>query len=197
MFEKLNIQKCFNETKNIVDKKKTIFPYDMLGRSLAANAFYPKDAYDLLSKNNDVKFFKNFDLADINFDIAILNTSNYLGADIQNLSYFRRYCEKLLIQFDFIFDEYQILESIVYGADAFYFVVKALSLKDLRRLYNFALHLGLEAVFYIENKRDLNNAILAGARILHIDDEKLLSSIPKNKIILSYKNIGNALIKDV
>ncbi|AJC86371.1 hypothetical protein [Campylobacter sp. RM16704] len=199
MFEKINLKDYFFKAQKILESKKATFSYDMLGRSLASNAFYPKDIYTLLIEKKLPNFLYtqelNFNKDD--FDGIILPTSPLLNQDIQNLSLFRRYHEKPIIQFDFIFDEYQILESLVYGADTFIIFPKMLKILQLKKLYNFAIHLGLEAIFYIENKKDLNNAILAGARIFLVNDEKLLPLIPKNKALIS-KNIKNlhAYIKE-
>ncbi|WP_139453064.1 hypothetical protein [Campylobacter armoricus] len=200
MFEKINLKDYFLKTQTILQTKKTNFSYEMLGRSLAANAFYPKDIYTLLLEQKLSTFLhtNNLNLKQNDFDGIIIPTSPLEKQDIQNISFFRRYHhEKPIIQFDFIFDEYQILESLVYGADAFIIFPKMLKILQLKKLYNFAIHLGLEAIFYIENKKDLNNAILAGARIFLVNDEKLLPLIPKNKALIS-KNIKNlhACIKD-
>ncbi|MBX2078402.1 indole-3-glycerol-phosphate synthase TrpC [Campylobacter peloridis] len=192
MFEKINLEQYFLKTQKILEEKKALFSYDMLGRSLASNAFYPKDIYKLLLEQKlPILFYaKNLDFNKKDFDGIILPTSPLEKQDIQNLSFFRRYHEKPLIQFDFIFDEYQILESLVYGADAFIIFPKMLKILQLKKLYNFAIHLGLEAIFYVESKKDINNAILAGARIFLIEDEKLLPLIPKNKALIS-KSIQN------
>ncbi|MCR6581148.1 hypothetical protein CINS5918_01465 [Campylobacter insulaenigrae] len=190
MFEQVNLDYFFKKTKKILDQKKEIFSYDMLGRSLSSNAFHPKDLYSLLLENNlsTIYFSKELEIKDNNFDCIILPTSNCQNYDIQNLSLFRRYSQKPIIQFDFIFDEYQILESLVYGSDAFYLFPKMLKTLELKKLYNLAIHLGLEAIFFVENKNDINHSILAGARIFHIEDEKLLNFLPKNKVIIS-KNL--------
>ncbi|HEF1622685.1 TPA: indole-3-glycerol-phosphate synthase TrpC [Campylobacter lari] len=199
MFKTIDLKNHFSKTQKILENKKEIFPYDMLGRSLASNAFYPKDIYTLLleGKLSHFLYSKDLNFNHENFDAIILPTSPLLNQDIQNLSLFRRYHEKPIVQFDFIFDEYQILESLVYGADAFIVFPKMLKTMQLKKLYNFAIHLGLEAIFYLESKSDLNNAILAGARIFLLEDEKLLSLIPKNKALIS-KNIKNlhACIKE-
>ncbi len=190
MFEKINLHHYFKKTKTILERKKEIFPYDLLGRSLSSNAFYPKDIYSLLleKKLQNIYFSKELDTKSNDFDCVILPTSNCQHYDIQNLTLFRRYNQKPIIQFDFIFDEYQILESLVYGSDAFYIFPKMLKILELKRLYNFGIHLGLEAIFFIENKNDINNSILAGARIFHIENEEFLNFLPKNKAIIS-KNI--------
>ncbi|EAK9868688.1 indole-3-glycerol-phosphate synthase TrpC [Campylobacter lari] len=200
MFKTIDLKNHFSKTQKILESKKEIFPYDMLGRSLASNAFYPKDIYTLLHERKLSNFLYSKDLIfdQASFDAVILPTSSLQNHDIQNLSLFRRYHEKPVIQFDFIFDEYQILESLVYGADAFIIFPKMLKTMQLKKLYNFAIHLGLEAIFYLENKTDLNHAILAGARIFLLEDENLLPLIPKNKALIS-KNITNlhANIKEI
>ncbi|TXE89443.1 hypothetical protein FPD38_01725 [Campylobacter volucris] len=196
MFEKINLEQNFKQSQKKLEQKKEKIPYDVLGRSLASNAFYPKDLYLMLLKNqvSNILFLNDLNFKKDDFDGVIINT---FLEDVQNLSLFRRYSQKPIIQFDFIFDEYQILESLVYGADAFYIQPKMLTTLQLKKLYSFAIHLGLEAIFFTQDKSDINHSILAGARIFHIEDEELLKFLPKNKAIIS-KNIKHlhACIKD-
>jgi len=116
----------------------------------------------------------------------------------------RRYVSTPLLRKDFIIDEYQILEAAVYGADFILLIAKALSKKELKRLLEYAWHLGLDALVEIHDKEDLTKAIFAGADIIGINhrnletfkmdmklSEKLISLIPNGKIIVAESGLNN------
>lgn len=79
-----------------------------------------------------------------------------------------------------------------------------LSMKELKKLLEFARHLGLEALVEIHDKEDLSKAIFAGADIIGINHrnledftmdmslcEKLIPQIPNSKIIIAESGLEN------
>ena len=101
-------------------------------------------------------------------------------------------------------DKYQILEALVYGADYVLLIAKALSRKELKELYDYALHLGLEVLVEVHDKADLIKAMFAGANIVGINHrnldtfemdmklcEKLIPLIPNGKIIVAESGIND------
>ena len=99
---------------------------------------------------------------------------------------------------DFIIDEYQLVEALVYGADFVLLIAKALSSKELKKLYDRALQLGLEVLVEIHDKEDLKKAMFAGANIIGINHRnletfemnmnlsyELIPLIPNGKIIVA------------
>lgn len=215
------LDEIFLKTKEELKKRKFTLPYDMLGRSLAANPFFPKDVCKVLKRvGNEIKIIaevkkaspskgilrENFDPLNIalNYEknsaaaLSILTEPFYFKGSLEYLSLIRRYTQIPLLRKDFIFDEYQILEALVYGADFVLLIAKMLSTKELKALLEFSRHLGLEALVEIHNKEDLTKAILSGADIIginhrNLDDftmdmslcEKLIPQIPNSKIIIA------------
>ncbi|MBK1972947.1 indole-3-glycerol-phosphate synthase TrpC [Campylobacter sp. TTU-622] len=211
-----------NESKIELEKRKKIFPYDMLGRSLASNPFFPKEVKKNLQRsNNEIKFMpiikeeKEEKLLQQALDLEKDKANCALCIELQpqnlqNLSLIRRYLKLPLLNKQLIFDEYQILESLVYGADFILLSAKFLNLKELKRLLEFTRYLGLEALVLISDKEDLSKAIFAGADILgiyflqtfnEVSYKKIISLIPNSKIILAcnmiekneiekYQNLG-------
>ena len=59
---------------------------------------------------------------------------------------------------DFIFDEYQILESKVMGADCILLILAALTENQARTLEEFAFNLGIEVLLETHNQDELNLA---------------------------------------
>ena len=107
-----------------------------------------------------------------------------------------------LLKKDFIIDRYQLLEALVYGADFVLLIAAALSRKELKELYNYALHLGLEVLVEVHDKSDLTKAMFSGANIIGINhrnletfemdmslSEQLIPLIPNGKIIVAESGI--------
>lgn len=211
----------FQKTKEELKQRKKTLPYDMLGRSLASNPFFPKDVCKALQRQkNEIKIIaeikkaspskgvirENFDPLSIalSYDkngasaISVLTEPHFFQGSLEFLSFIRRYTQLPLLRKDFIFDEYQILEALVYGADFILLIAKILSTKELRKLVEFTHHLGLEALVEIHDKEDLSKAIFAGANLIGINHrdlndfsihmdlcEKLIPQIPNSKIIVA------------
>lgn len=222
------LQEIFEKTKKDLEKKKKDLPYDMLGRSLSSNPFFPKDVCKALKREkNEIKIIsevkkaspskgvirENFDPLNIalNYEkggavaISVLTEPHFFKGALEYLSLIRRYTQIPLLRKDFIFDEYQILEALVYGADFVLLIAKMLSTKELKKLLEFTRHLGLEALVEIHDKEDLSKAIFAGADIIGINHrnledfsmdmslcEKLIPQIPNSKIIIAESGLEEA-----
>jgi indole-3-glycerol phosphate synthase len=116
----------------------------------------------------------------------------------------RRYVNMPLLRKDFIIDKYQLVEALVYGADYVLLIAKALSRKELKELYDYALHLGLEVLVEVHDKADLIKAMFAGANIVGINHrnldtfemdmklcDELIPMIPNGKIIVAESGISD------
>lgn len=78
-----------------------------------------------------------------------------------------------LLRKDFIFDEYQILQSLANGADFILLIAKMLEKKELLRLSEFAKSLKLEVLCEIHSEEELEKAVFAGAQIIGINHRNL------------------------
>lgn len=221
------LDEIFAKTKVALEKRKKDLPYDMLGRSLAASPFFPKNVHKALKREQEeVKIIAEVKKASpskgviraefdplsiaLNYEkngaaaVSVLTEPYFFQGELENLSIIRRYTQIPLLRKDFIFDEYQLLEALVYGADFVLLIAKILSAKELRKLLEFARHLGLEALVEIHDKEDLSKAILAGADIIGINHrdlndfsmhmdlcEKLIPQIPNSKIIVAESGLDN------
>ena len=123
---------------------------------------------------------------------------------MEYLTAIRRYVPTPLLRKDFIVDKYQIVEALVYGADFILLIAKALSSKELKELYEYAIHLGLEVLVEIHDLEDLTKAIKSGATIIGINHrnldtfemdmtlcDKLIPLIPNGKIIVAESGVSN------
>lgn len=136
--------------------------------------------------------------------ISVLTEPHYFQGDLEYLTQIRRYVPTPLLRKDFILDKYQIVEALVYGADFILLIAKSLSTKELKELYDYALHLGLEVLVEVHDKEDLTKAMRCGAHIVGINHrnletmemdmtlcEKLIPMIPNGKIIVAESGVSN------
>ena len=193
-FNPTEIQKI----KSLIAQKKEKFGQDWLGRSLAYTPYQPRPLSNLLRRDKNEPLKRLFALSPNEQKEQFLRDAKeyektsaaFLIESLEDLTYLRRYVQIPLIYDFLILDSYQLLESLVYGADCITLAPKYLSQKELNALSDYALKLGLERIFQIDSKEDLTKAIFAKADILNLNKNfALLSLVPKNKIILeSQKN---------
>ena len=215
------------KTKEDLEIRKEQFSMDWLGRSLAYNPFPPRDVMDALTSTKEEPYRiiaevkkaspskgvirEDFDPLQIAKDyeagganaISVLTEPHFFQGDIEYLTMLRRYTSLPLLRKDFIVDEYQILEAAVYGADFILLIAKALEKKTLKRLLEYAWHLGLNALVEIHDKDDLTKAIFAGAEIIGINhrnletfemdmklSEALIPMIPNGKVLVAESGLS-------
>jgi len=222
------LQEIIRKTKDDLEKRKVDFPLEWLGRSLAFNPFIPKDVKSALrsTPENPYRIIAEVKKASPSkgviredFDpvliaqayerggadaLSILTEPHYFQGDKEYLGMIRRYVNLPLLRKDFIVDKYQLVEALVYGADFVLLIAAALSRKELKELYDYALHLGLDVLVEVHDKSDLVKAMFAGADIIGINhrnletfemdmslSEKLIPLIPNNKIIVAESGIDS------
>ncbi len=216
------------KTREDLKKREKEMPLDWLGRSLAYNPYAPRDIKEYLTSTpqDPYKIIAEVKKASPSkgiiredFDpLVIAQTYSNAGADalsvltephffqgnLEYLTGIRRYVPTPLLRKDFIFSEYQLVESLVYGADFVLLIAKALTQKELKDLLNYTWHLGMNALVEIHDKSDLKKAIYAGADIIGINhrnletfemnmnlSQELIPLIPNGKIIVAESGINN------
>ncbi len=222
------LDEIIKKTKEDLEKRKVDYPLEWLGRSLAFNPFMPKDVLSALrsTPENPYRIIAEVKKASPSkgiiredFDplviaqqytnggadaLSILTEPHFFKGDIEYLSMVRRYTPLPLLRKDFIVDKYQLVEALAYGADFVLLIAMALSRKELKELYEYALHLGLEVLVEVHDKSDLVKASFAGANIIGINhrnletfemdmslSEKLIPLIPNGKIIVAESGIND------
>ncbi len=222
------LDEIIEKTKDDLERRKKDFTADWLGRSLAFNPFAPRDVkpYITATKENPYRIIAEVKKASPSkgviredFDplfiaqeyekggasaISVLTEPHYFQGDLEYLAGIRRYVSTPLLRKDFIVDEYQVLEALVYGADFILLIAKALSKKELKSLLEYTWRLGMEALVEIHDKEDLTKAIFAGANIIGVNhrnldtfemdmglSEKLMPLIPNGKIIVAESGLSD------
>ncbi len=215
-------------TREDVEKRKKEYSIDWLGRSLSANPYAPRDVKPYLTstKEEPIRIIAEVKKASPSkgvikedFDplfiaqeysknganaISVLTEPHYFQGSLEYLTQIRRYVQTPLLRKDFILDKYQIVEALVYGADFILLIAKSLATKELKELYEYALHLGLEVLVEVHDKEDLTKAMKCGAHIVGINHrnletmemdmslcEKLIPMIPNGKIIVAESGVSN------
>ena len=214
-----------------VQRRKKEIPLELLGRSLSSNPYAPRDVKPYLTstKEEPIRIIaevkkaspskgvirEDFDPVFIAQEysknganaISVLTEPHYFQGNLEYLTQIRRYVPTPLLRKDFILDKYQIVEALVYGADFILLIAKSLSTKDLKELYEYALHLGLEVLVEVHDKEDLTKAMKCGAHIVGINHrnletmemdmtlcERLIPMIPNGKIIVAESGVSNTEI---
>lgn len=216
------------KTKEDLEKRKIDYGVDWLGRSLAYNPYQPRGVRTALTatKEEPVRIIAEVKKASPSkgviredFDplliaqeysksganaISVLTEPHFFQGNLEYLTGIRRYVDTPLLRKDFIVDEYQLLEALVYGADFVLLIAKALSTKEIKHLYDRALQLGLDVLVEIHDKDDLKKAMKCGAHIIGINHrnletfemdmtlcDQLIPMIPNGKIIVAESGVND------
>ena len=222
------LDEIIEKTKQDLEIRKKEISLDLLGRTLSSNPYTPRDVKPYLTstKEEPIRIIAEVKKASPSkgiikedFDplviaqaysnsganaISVLTEPHYFKGNLEYLTQIRRYVPTPLLRKDFIVDKYQIVEALVYGADFILLIAKALSSKELKELYDYAIHLGLEVLVEIHDKEDLTKAIKCGATIIGINHrnldtfemdmslcDKLIPLIPNGKIIVAESGVSD------
>ena len=109
-----------------------------------------------------------------------------------------------LLRKDFVFDEYQILQSLANGADFILLIARMFDKEELLKLVEFAKNLQLEILCEIHSEEDLEKAVFAGAQIIGVNHrdlndfsmdlrlcEKLMPKMPKDALIVAESGLDD------
>jgi len=149
---------------------------------------------------------KDFNVAQIAIDykeagtsaLSILTEEHYFNGDLYHILEAKKASDMPILRKDFIIDNYQILESLVFGADAVLLIVRLLTLDALSEMYETAKSLGMHSIVEVHNENDLEAALKVNPEIIGINNRdldtlkvdtkttfKLLPGIPKDKVIVA------------
>ena len=199
---------AISTTKSIVEGRMREVEFGVLGRSLSCNPLTPRTFNAV--KNQKIERVKSLkDIERIqkiyaqnlgqNLQNLTQNPTQNLGQNLgqnptqnaiivdttlqKNISLVadsRAYSPFLIIHKDIFISKYQILESLVYGADCVALSPIILPQSSLLELQNYAYHLGLEVAILADRKEHFR----AEARIF-VTKKKCLDSAPNNALIFT------------
>lgn len=134
--------------------------------------------------------------------ISLLTDKKFFGGDLCNLIPLKKALTLPILRKDFIIDEIQVRESLLFGADAILLIVRILSRPQLKDLLAVARELGLAALTEIHDTADLETAMDCGAEIIGINNRDLdtfevdikttleiAPMVPENHVVVSESGI--------
>ena len=107
--------------------------------------------------------------------LSVLTDQPYFKGCVEDLKKAREATALPVLRKDFLISSYQIYESAALGADAVLLIVRILEQKQLSDYLNLCRELKMDALVEIYSENDLKAAILAGARLIGINNRDLSS----------------------
>lgn len=105
--------------------------------------------------------------------LSVLCEADFFGGSLEHLTAIRDRVGLPLLRKDFIFDPYQLYESLAAGADAVLLIVAILDDELLARLIGLGNELGLDALVEVHCADEMTRAIRAGASIIGVNNRDL------------------------
>ena len=137
--------------------------------------------------------------------ISVLTESNYFMGDREFLQLVKNEVSIPLLRKDFIFDEIQIPESRILGADAVLLITALLDRKMLEEMITLVTDLEMMPLVEVHDEKELETALEAGAELIGINNRnlhtfevsvettfRLMKMIPDGITIVSESGINNA-----
>lgn len=142
--------------------------------------------------------------------ISVLTESGWFKGDIEDLKAVRK-CfvgisdRPAILRKDFIYDQYQILEARLAGADTVLLIVKMLETVVLEELYHYSKSLGMEPLVEVNTVEEMHTAVNLGSKVIGVNNRNLnsfevdlsttsnlMSLAPDQTIICALSGISNA-----
>ena len=135
--------------------------------------------------------------------LSVLTEEKYFMGHLDFIPPMKTNLRLPVLRKDFIFEEYQVVESRAYGADALLLIAAILDKETLRGLIELIASLDMAALVEVHDEAELNTAVEAGARIIGINNRdlktfetdinttvKLAPLVPKDRIIVTESGIS-------
>lgn len=141
--------------------------------------------------------------------ISVLTEPEWFKGSIEDLRAVRQVLDGMpnrpaVLRKEFVFEEYQILEARLAGADTVLLIVKMLELELLERLYKYSLSLGMEPLVEVQNAEEMVTAVKLGSKAIGVNNRNLetfevdlgttrslRSLVPKEVIICALSGINS------
>lgn len=134
--------------------------------------------------------------------ISILTEEKHFMGNLKYLEQAKKEVNVPLLRKDFIFDEYQVYESVAYGADAILLITAILSQSQMEGLIALSHVLGIQCLIEVHNEKELEKALLCDVEIIGINNRdlntfnvntdttrRLCELIPADKTVVSESGI--------
>ncbi len=105
--------------------------------------------------------------------VSVLTEAEHFQGSLEYLIAIREAVDVPLLRKDFIFDTYQVYETVAYGADAMLLIVAILEQEQLQELLALSHSLGLACLVETHDESEVEKAVNAGADIIGINNRDL------------------------
>lgn len=141
--------------------------------------------------------------------ISVLTEPEWFKGSIEDLRAVRQVLNGMpnrpaILRKEFIFDEYQIMEARLAGADTVLLIVKMLDIELLERLYKYSVSLGMEPLVEVQTAEEMTTALKLGSKAIGVNNRnlesfevdmkttsRLRSMVPENFIICALSGINS------
>lgn len=104
--------------------------------------------------------------------ISVLTEPHHFAGSLEDLEAARAAGAPVLRK-DFVLDDWQVLESRAWGADALLVIVRAVDDATLERLLEATATLGMDALVEVHDRAELERALAAGAEVVGVNHRDL------------------------
>lgn len=106
--------------------------------------------------------------------ISVLTEEDFFKGSLDDLLAVREEVSLPILRKDFIFDDFQVYESALAGADAILLIVGGLNADDLGRLRSLAENdLGMDALVEVHTSQEMRVALDSGAKLIGVNNRNL------------------------
>ncbi|KAG6038764.1 bifunctional tryptophan synthase trp1 [Claviceps citrina] len=141
--------------------------------------------------------------------ISVLTEPEWFKGSIEDLRAVRQVLDGMpnrpaILRKEFIFEEYQILEARLAGADTVLLIVKMLDTEVLERLYKYSQSLGMEPLVEVQTAEEMEIAVKLGSKVIGVNNRNLESfevdmnttgrlrkMVPDNTVICALSGINS------
>lgn len=109
--------------------------------------------------------------------VSVLTEEDHFLGSLGDLTAVRAAVSLPVLRKDFIFDEYQVVESAAAGADAVLLIASLLHPDELARLLECVKTHALDAIVEVHDRRELDIAVSSGASIIGVNNRDLRSFV--------------------
>lgn len=140
--------------------------------------------------------------------ISVLTEPDWFKGSLEDMRYVRQALESMpnrpaVLRKEFIFDEYQVLEARLAGADTVLLIVKMLDKELLTRLYKYSQSLGMEPLVEVNTAEEMRVAVRLGSKVIGVNNRdltnfevdlgttsRLMDIVPKDTIVCALSGIS-------
>jgi len=134
--------------------------------------------------------------------VSVLTEEDFFLGDLDHIITVRQIASRPVLRKDFIIDEYQIYESMAFGADAILIIASLVERTQAEEFLHLSRELGLSVIFEVHDLAEIEKALRVNAGIIGINNRDLKtlkvdisttlllkSEIPHDRVVVSESGI--------